>query len=169
MSANVLLVDGKINPSYLPLVAVAPSALVVASANGTLVYNPDVNGTPTPGAPSLTVEFTAPYTGLYNLQVDLAVPNGTRSALIDDAGLIQFGIGGGTATTLPAYGSIRGIDLAQASSYQLATNPVRYCFTTNAIFNAGGVYTFEVYAYRGNTPSGVWNLPGASAYITYVN
>lgn len=169
MSAQNLLVNGKINPSLLPPVAVAPSAVVVASGSGTLVYNPSVAGTPTPGAPSITLSFNAPYTGLYNIQVAISVPNGTRSGLIDDAGLIQWELGDGTPTYFPyTNGSVRGVDLAQASSYSLATAPVQYCFNNNAFLTAGTLYLFDVYAYRGTSPSGTFNLP-ATAQIAYVN
>ncbi len=170
MSASILLDGtGKINSAFLPPIAIAPSAVVVGSASGTLVYNPVVVGVPTPGAPSLTISFTAPYTGLYNIQVAISVPNGTRSTLIDDNGLIQWELGDGTPTYFPyTNGSVKGSDLAQASDYSLSTAPVQYCFNNNVFLDESELYDFNVYAYRGNTPSGVFNLP-ASAQSAYVN
>jgi len=157
---------GKILEQLLPPVAIAPSATVVGTQSGTLVYNPGG----VPGDPSIELGFVAPYTGMYALNVQVSVGNADPATLFDAEGIIEwycFSEPGGTELPF-SQGTLRGSELAIPANYLLLTPPVDYSFTQTVFCEAGTAYLFNVYAFRGDTQDGVWNLP-CSVRASYIN
>jgi hypothetical protein len=158
---------GKILEQLLPPVAIAPSATVVGTQSGTLVYNPGG----VPGDPSIELGFVAPYTGMYALNVQVSVGNANPATLFDANGIIEWYcyVNDGSATELPySQGTLRGSELAIPANYLLLTPPTDYSFTQTVFCQANTAYLFNVYAFRGQSQDGVWNLP-CSVRASYIN
>jgi hypothetical protein len=101
----------------------------------------------------------------------VSVSNANPTTLFDANGIIEWYcfINDGTGNELPfSQGTLRGSELAIPANYLLLTPPVDYSFTQTVFCEAGSEYLFNVYAFRGDTQDGVWNLP-CNARVSYVN
>jgi len=152
-----------LNPALIPVSSIPQT---VASGSG-YIQTP---APPNQATPAVAIFFNpltnpAPVDGLYLITLTLTSPypdGGGTATWFDSNGALlwQFSDNAGnyyyqgsaTASTLPNASQIAGAD--PGTDY----NGI-YTFQNIVYLNAGDDYSFEIYAFAGVTPAGVWNVP----------